>query len=603
MRVSVLANGTVIDNRYKVNGRIGSGGMADVYLCDDQHLGRPVALKVMHERFAADQSFVQRFEREAQAAAGLQHKNVVNVFDRGQVGNTYYIAMEYLQGRSLKDVINAMGALDPKLAIHICLQILAAARFAHSKGIVHRDLKPQNVMIDDEWNVKVTDFGIAHNPVDGDITQTGQMVGTAQYISPEQAQGKPVSSSSDLYSVGVVLFEMLTGKVPFDGDSSVAIALKHINEPPPRPTSIVPTIPPPLEAVVVKAMAKSPVERYASADEFTAALERARDGIGEAPGKTEIRTAPTVMGTTAPSAEELAKKKRKRNWIIAGCVVAALLVAALLYFLLVGGKVNVPNVVGRSVGDAQSRLAEAGFKTQVFRQTNKAPNGEVFSQSPAGNSEARKGATVILNVSSGPGTVAMPDVEGLTEDEATEQLEGLGLKVEIKREFSNDVKKNRATRTVPGAGENAERGSTVDLYLSRGPKQAAVPNVVGQDVTEATKTLEDAGFEVDTTEADGPEKEGEVTKQSPSSGTEADEGSTVELTVASGQNTVPDVTGLSRDEAERELEEAGFDTTATLVDTEDIADDGKVVSQSPSSGTRPVGSTVTLEIGQLVESP
>lgn len=601
--MTVLANGTIIDNRYKVNGRIGSGGMADVYLCDDTHLGRPVALKVMHERFAADQSFVQRFEREAQAAAGLQHKNVVNVFDRGQVGNTYYIAMEYLQGRSLKDVINAMGALDPKLAVHICLQILAAARFAHSKGIVHRDLKPQNVMIDDEWNVKVTDFGIAHNPVDGDITQTGQMVGTAQYISPEQAQGKPVSSSSDLYSLGVVLFEMLTGRVPFDGDASVAIALKHINDPPPRPTSIVPTIPLPLEAVVMKAMAKSPVERYSSADEFSAALERARDGIGEVPGKTEIRTAPTVLGTTAPVVEDPAAKRRRRNWIIAGCVVAALLIAALLYFLLVGGKVSVPNVVGRSVGDAQSRLAEAGFKTQVFRQTNKAPSGEVFSQSPKAGGEARKGATVILNVSSGPGTVAMPDVEGLTEDEATEQLESLGLKVEIEKEFSNDVRKNRATRTVPGPGENAERGSTVDLYLSRGPKQAAVPNVVGQDVTEATKTLEDAGFEVDTTEEDGPQEEGEVTEQSPSSGSEADEGSTVELTVASGQNTVPDVKGLTQNEAESELEEAGFDSSATLVDTEDIADDGKVVTQSPASGSRPVGSTITLEIGQLVETP
>lgn len=601
--MSVLANGTLIDNRYKVNGRIGSGGMADVYLCDDQHLGRPVAIKVMHERFAQDASFVQRFEREAQAAAGLQHKNVVNVFDRGQVGNTYYIAMEYLQGRSLKDVIVAMGALDPKLAIHIALQILAAARFAHSKGIVHRDIKPQNVMIDDEWNVKVTDFGIAHNPVDGDITQTGQMVGTAQYISPEQAQGRPVSNASDLYSMGVVLFEMLTGKVPFDGESSVQIALKHISDPPPRPSSIVPTVPPALDAVVLKAMAKSPVERYASADEFTSALENARDGIGEAPGKTEIRTAPTVAGTVAETPEDLARKRRRRNWIIAGCVVAALLIAALLYFLLVGSKVTVPNVVGRTVGDAQSRLAESGFKTQIFRQTNKAPNGEVFSQSPTGGQEARKGATVILNVSSGPGTVALPDVEGLTESEATEQLEALGLKVEVKREFSADTRSGRATRTVPGAGENAERGSTVDLYLSRGPKQVAVPSVVGQDVDQATKTLEDAGFEVDTTEEDGPEDEGEVTKQSPAGGGEADEGSTVELTVASGNNTVPDVTGLSQSDAENELEEAGYKVSTTEVDVDDIADDGKVVKQTPTSGVRPVGSTVTLEIGVFVETP
>ena len=598
--MSVLANGTVVDNRYKVNGRIGSGGMADVYLCDDQHLGRPVALKVMHERYAADASFVTRFEREAQAAAGLQHKNVVNVFDRGQVGNTYYIAMEYLAGRSLKDVINAMGALDPKLAIHITLQILAAARFAHTKGIVHRDIKPQNVMIDDEWNVKVTDFGIAHNPVDGDITQTGQMVGTAQYISPEQAQGKPVSAASDLYSIGVVLFEMLTGKVPFDGDSSVSIALQHINEPPPRPTSIVPTVPPILEAVVLKAMAKSPVERFASADEFSSALERARDNLGAAPGKTEVRSA--VVAEKIPPAEDPAAKRRRRNWIIAGCVIAALLIAGLAYFLLVGNKETVPNVVGRSLGDAQSRLAEAGFKTEVFRETNKAPVGEVFKQSPTGGTEAKKGSTIILNVSSGPGLVEMPDVEGMTEDEATEQLEGLGLKVEVKREFDADVRRGRAIRTVPGTGESAEKGSTIDLFISRGPEQVDVPNVVGQDVDEATTTLEKAGFEVDTVEEDSAESEGQVLKQSPASGGKADDGSTVKLTVASGQNEVPDVTGLKESDARSELEEAGFRVNVRTVDVDNAQDDGSVVTQTPESGSLSVGSTVAIEVGSFTET-
>lgn len=601
--MSVLANGTVIDNRYKVNGRIGSGGMADVYLCDDQHLGRPVALKVMHSQFASETSFVQRFEREAQAAAGLQHKNVVNVFDRGEVEGTYYIAMEYLPGRSLKDVIDAMGPLDPKLAIHLCLQILAAARFAHAKGIVHRDIKPQNVMIDDEWNVKVTDFGIAHNPVDGDITQTGQMVGTAQYISPEQAQGKPVSNASDIYSIGVVLFEMLSGRVPFEGDSSVAIALKHINDAVPRPSSVAPTVPPQLDSITMKAMAKSPVERYASTDEFSVALERARDGLGEAPGKTEIRGAATVAATTAPSADELAKKRRRRNWIIAGSIAAVAVVAALIYFLLVGGKVEVPNVVGRSVGDAQSRLAQAGFKSQVFRERNNAPNGEVFGQSPTGGGEAKKGATVILNVSSGPGTVTMPDLEGLTEDEATETLEGLKLKVDTKREFSADVRKNRVARTVPGAGDSAEIGSTVDLYLSRGPKQTQVPGVVGQSLEDATRTLEDAGFEVDTVEEDGEKPEGEVLRQSPASGVEADDGSKVKLTVASGQNAIPDVVGLSESESTRQLEDAGFKVKTREVDVDDIADDGKVVTQSPTPGVRPIDSTVTIEVGKLAAAP
>jgi serine/threonine-protein kinase len=593
--MSVLANGTLIDNRYTVRGRIGSGGMADVYLCDDQHLGRPVALKVMHERFAADAAFVQRFEREAQAAAALQHKNVVNVFDRGRVGETYYIAMEYLPGRTLKDVINAMGALDPKLAIHICLQILAAARFAHGKGLVHRDIKPQNVMIDDEWNVKVTDFGIAHTPEGGDITQTGQMVGTAQYISPEQAQGKAVSNASDLYSIGVVLFEMVTGKVPFDGDSSVAIALQHINQPPPRPSSVNPSVPPALDAIVLKAIAKSPVERFASAEEFTQALERARDNLGAPPGRTEVR------GAVAATPEQK-KDNRRRNWIIAGCVFAALVAAGLAYFLLVGNKATVPNVVGRAAGDARSRIAEAGFKSEVFSQTNKAPVGEVISQSPAGGRKAKKGSTVILNVSSGPGEVTMPDVQGLSQSTATNQLEALGLTVKVVREYDIDVASGKATRTVPGVGEKAQKGSEVELYVSRGPKQITVPDVVGQDVDKATKTLENAGFDVTTTEVDGPEPQGQVTKQSPAGGGRADDGSKVKLTVASGQNTVPDVTGLKQSTAKGDLEDAGFTVKVKQVDVTDDTEDGIVQTQDPTGGTADVGSTVTIEVGNFVDN-
>lgn len=614
--MTVLQPATLVDNRYRVTQRIGTGGMADVYLADDQHLGRKVALKVMHERFAADRQFVQRFEREAQAAAGLQHRNIVGVYDRGQVGGTFYIAMEYLPGRSLKDVINAMGALDAKLAIHLALQILEAAKFAHSRGIVHRDIKPQNVMIDDEWNAKVADFGIAHDPVAGDITQTGQMIGTAQYISPEQAQGKPVSSASDLYSVGVVLFEMLTGRVPFEGESSVPIALKHINEKPARPSSIAPAVGPALDAVVLKAMAKSPVERYASAEEFITALENAKGALGAPPGQTEIRTAPTAVAAAAtgaaagaavagaapnqPTDEAAKKKKRRRNWLIAGGVAAALVTAGVLWFVLAGSKATVPNVVGRSAGDAQSRLAAAGFKSQVFNLQNDAPVGEVFSQSPAGGAKAKKDSTVILNVSAGPGTVTMPDVEGMTSKDAEKKLEGLGLKVELKREYSKDVLKGIATRTTPAGGEQAERGSSVELYISRGAKQVEVANVVGLDIEDAKAQLEDDGFEMQTTEEESSEAEGKVLKQSPSAGGKADDGSTVKLTVASGRNSLPDVTGLREADAIQELEDAGFKVETQEIDVTDVDDDGVVVSQSPAGGGAvKVGATVTIEVGVL----
>jgi serine/threonine-protein kinase len=589
----------MIDNRYKVRTRIGSGGMADVYLADDQTLGRPVAIKVMHERFAQDPEFVQRFEREAQAAASLQHKNVVNVFDRGAVGSTFYIAMEYLQGRSLKDVVRAMGALEPRLAIHIIQQILAAARFAHSKGVVHRDIKPQNVMIDDEWNVKVTDFGIAYQPASGDITQTGTMMGTAQYISPEQAQGRPVSAASDLYSIGVVLFEMLTGRVPFDGESSVPIALKHVNAEPPRPSALSPGVPVVLDEIVLHAMAKEPADRYHGAEEFSVALERALVSL-QPGGKTEVRAAPTAVATPVAVVDEPPADNR-RNWLIAALVAALLLAGLLAYLLLVGQKETVPNVVGRAVSDAQSRLAAAGFKSEVFRQRNPtAPVDEVFSQTPSGGEKAKKGSTIVLNVSSGPGEVEMPDIEGQTQKEAIQQLKALGLDVRTRREFSARFPRGIAIRTVPDAGKKAERGSTVDLYVSRGPKQVTVPDVVGLDRAEAEKRLKAAGFTVDVTEKDSPKPKDEVLEQTPASGQKADEKSQVKLVVASGSNQVPSVLDLPENDAVQELEDAGFKVEVMTVDVDNAGDDGKVVSQTPSSGKETVGSTVVIDVGSFI---
>src|SRR3989440_7060152 len=259
-----VAAGIVIDGRYKVLQRLGSGGMADVFRAEDDQLGRKVALKLLHRRFSEDPGFVERFRREAQAAAGLQHPNVVSVYDRGAYDGTFYIAMEYLPGRSLKQLIRQEAPLDPIRAIDITLQILKAARFAHRRGVIHRDLKPHNVIVDESDNAKVTDFGIARAGA-SDMTETGSIMGTAQYLSPEQAQGHAVSAGSDLYSIGVVLDGMLTGRGPFDGESAVTIALKHVSEAPPPMTLFNPAVPGELEQVVMWVLEKNPVDRPANA--------------------------------------------------------------------------------------------------------------------------------------------------------------------------------------------------------------------------------------------------------------------------------------------------------------------------------------------------
>src|SRR3984893_11469732 len=298
-----LMMGALIDDRYKVVSRLGAGGMADVYLAEDQQLGRKVALKLLHRRFAEDPGFVERFRREAQAAAGLQHPNVVSVYDRGSYDGTYYIAMEYLPGRTLKQVIRQEAPVDPIRAIDITIQILKAARFAHRRGVIHRDLKPHNVMLDEADHAKVTDFGIARAGA-SDMTETGSIMGTAHYLSPEQAQGHPVNASSDLYAVGVVLYELLTGKVPFDGESPVTIALKHVSEAPAPLLHLNPGIPPELEHVVMWALNKNPGDRPQDADQLILALEQAKAVIvsGARGQHTASMAALAAVGMGAPGA-------------------------------------------------------------------------------------------------------------------------------------------------------------------------------------------------------------------------------------------------------------------------------------------------------------
>jgi eukaryotic-like serine/threonine-protein kinase len=587
--VPELARDTVVDGRYRVIRRLGAGGMAEVYCAEDQQLGRQVALKLLYRRFAEDDEFVERFRREASAAAGLQHPNIVQVFDRGRWDGTYYIAMEFLPGRSLKQIVHDHGALEPDLAADLTIQILQAARFAHRRGVVHRDLKPQNVLVDDEGRAKVADFGIARAGA-SDMTETGSVMGTAQYLSPEQAQGEPVDARADLYSIGVVLYELLTGVVPFDAESPVTVALKQVSEAPVPAIQRNPAIPPALDAVVMHAMRKDPNARFQDADEFIAAIERALAG-----GFVEQRV------VEEPVVEDDGWKK----WAIAALVVLALAAIAVGAYLLLRTETKpVPNVVDKRAENATQILQREGFEVNIVPlQSDTVEEDRVAGQDPAPGEDAEVGSEVTINVSTGPGEALIPLVQGLPVDEATDQMRDAGFRTERSNEYSDTVKKNRVIETSPAEGESVRKGSTVTLVVSRGKEKTAIPDVVGQPQDQAEAALGDAGFQVGTQEQEDADAEpGTVLAQDPPAGTQAAAGTRVTLTLATApaQVEVPDVVEEERDAARQALEDAGFTVRVVdePVDTPD--EDGFVTGQDPGAGEMAEpGSRVTITVGRF----
>ncbi len=553
----MIAAGTVIDGRYEALSRIGTGGMADVYLARDQLLGRQVAVKLLHHRFAEDQEFVERFRREASSAASLSHPNVVAIFDRGEWDGTYYIAMEYLPGRSLKTVVREQGPLDPVSAIDIVAQILHAARFAHGRGVIHRDLKPHNVILDEEGRAKVTDFGIARAGA-SDMTLTGSIMGTAQYLSPEQAQGQAVSAASDLYAVGIVLYELLTGAVPFDGETAVTIALKQVSATPPPPSALNAAVPPELDAVVLRALAKNPAERFADANEFLAALEYVRQllcgeaGQGTAIGNGPVPATALLLPLAGEPVDELqdAAARRRRWWWVAGATVLALAVAAVLLLLLLPAKheVTVPNVTGQTEAAASARLAAGGLTAVSSAMASTAfPAGIVFGETPPHGSVVSKGSRVTLLVSSGPGSAPVPEVKGLASAQAVQKLTKAGFKPRTQTQSSATVPVGKVISTEPSAHTETQAGSPVTVFVSSGPAQVSVPDVTGQSEAEAKASLRAAGLEpgaVTKRESAGSEA-GVVLSQSPAAGSSLATGQSVSLVVvkAPRETTVPRVVG------------------------------------------------------------
>jgi eukaryotic-like serine/threonine-protein kinase len=601
-------SGTVVDERYRLDRKIGSGGMADVWLAEDTELDRSVAIKILHDRFAQDKEFVQRFQREAQAAAGLQHPNVVGIFDRGAFDGTYFIAMEYVEGPSLKDLVK--GGMTPKDAIDFTRQILNAARFAHRKGIVHRDLKPQNVLIDDEGRARVADFGIARAGETSDITATGSVMGTAQYISPEQAQGKPTTPRSDIYSIGVILYEELTGRVPFEGDSAVAVALKQVSEAPRRPSAINPNVPPALDAVVMRALAKDPDARFKDADAFLRALDAA-EKAPEVPRAEDTAAYAAVSPsgeTELPVEEEYYEEVRDRRrwrWLVVALLAAG--VAALVAFALTRpSHIAVPDVTGENVDEATRILDDRGFDVALKPVPSAAPRNQVVEQDPIATNlsgdKAEEGSTVTLSVSSGPAIVAVPDVTGLAEEEARKRLENAGFPVTVQQQFSKTVPRGEAIGTEPAAGTQFSTGQPVTLLISRGVNTVTVPDVVGLDDQAALAALSDAGLSGTLVQRDSTEPEGEVLSQSPAAGKRVSRGSQVTIFASTGAITVPEVVGQRRKAAVTSLKRAGFVVSVTEDETTDPSEIGVVISEFPPGGSRGRrGDTVTISVG--VQSP
>jgi serine/threonine-protein kinase len=638
MSADEIKENTVIDGRYRVLHRVGSGGMADVYCAEDTHLGRNVAMKLLHRRFAQDREFVERFRREASSAAGLQHPNVVGVYDRGEFDGTYYIAMEFCEGRSLKQVITSEAPLDVRRAIGITKQILIAARFAHRRNVIHRDLKPHNVILDDEDNVKVTDFGIARAGA-SDITEAGAIMGTAQYLSPEQAQGRPVTEASDLYAIGVVLFEMLTGRAPFDGDSAVAIALKHVNQPAPSPRQFVPSIPPALEAVVIKALAKDASQRYTEAESFIRDLDAVETSLNRGTVDTEstavfaplpvpvasspapvasppVPVAPPpapappepppveaeVIEALPPGPPEPPEGRNRWPWI-AGAVLLALAALGVFLALVVFSKdqVNVPGLVGQTLDSARVELDRAGLQVDIRRRADPAPANIVFDQAPGPGKKVDDGSTVAVFVSNGPGTVKVPDVVGLTEADAKRRIRDASLRPQVEQESSAKVALGIVIRSDPSARRPVDRRSTVTLVVSSGPQKVDVPDVTGLDQQDAVNQLREAGLSTVVREKASSEPVDTIVSQSPAGGQQVDQGSTVTLFVSNGKvKEVPDVTGLSQAEAETEITDAGFTPSVRTRPTDQPDEDGTVLSQSPSGGSkRKENATVTITVGKL----
>ncbi|MEU4130129.1 Stk1 family PASTA domain-containing Ser/Thr kinase [Streptomyces wuyuanensis] len=626
--------GQVLDGRYRVDARIAVGGMATVYRAVDTRLDRVLALKVMHPALAADASFVERFIREAKSVARLSHPNVVGVYDQGAEGAYVYLAMEYVAGCTLRDVLRERGALRPRAALDILEPVLAALGAAHRAGFVHRDMKPENVLIGDDGRVKVADFGLVRAV--GSVTSTtGSLLGTVSYLAPEQIESGTADTRADVYACGVVLYEMLTGGKPHSGDTPAQVLYRHLNEDVPPPSAAVPGLAPGLDGLVAAATARDPESRPDDAVALLGRTREARAGLtddqldavppqartpdaGTSAGSEDrtsviARPLPTAGGAVdrtsrletppvgpPPSRSGGRRLPAPRRGVLAAVVgvLMVLGVGAGVWYINSGQFTRVPTVLGRTEAVAKQRLSEAGLDVESVKKgfSDSYARGTVMDVNPDPGRRIRHNGSVTLVISRGPEIVKVPELEGLKLADARNTLREAGLAPGvITREFSGEAAQGTVIRSEPAAGTERRPDSAVALVVSKG-SPVDVPDVTGDSVEDATSTLEDAGLKVRVApeRIHSPEEAGAVARQSPAEGGQAATGDTITLTVSKGPRMVevPDVTGDSLDDARRELEEAGFEVKVErafpfLGDT--------VESQSVEGGGQAAeGSTITI---------
>lgn len=615
----------VFNDRYQIIAKIGSGGMADVYKAMDSVLERPVAIKVLHRHFAEDEDFVTRFRREAQAAANLNHPNIVSIYDWGSQNSTYFIVMELLEGESLKQHIQSKGMVEPRDAMEITKKVLSALSFAHRNDIIHRDIKPHNIIITKDDEVKVTDFGIARAGV-STMTQTGTILGTAHYLSPEQARGQEVGVTSDLYSAGVVLYEMVTGRIPFDGENPVAIALKHVHEAPVRPNEINPKVTPALQTIILKAMAKNPESRYQSAAEMRNDIMRLMEGmpiVAVPPDEQETLIMAALPGSRNDTTIQRqtprpmpAPTKAKPNWpaiIIAVVLVLGASVAGGWFLVssgIIGGPeiITVPDVTDKTEAEAAAMLKAEGLKLGEVNDaySNTVEPGIIISQLPAAGEKLEEGKEVSVTISQGRNLVTVPDVTNDTSAVATNKLIKAGLALgDSDYEFSEDFEQDKVIRTEPEIGEDVPADTEVTLIISKGQDSVQIPDVEGKTSAEAKSLLVGDGLVVTITESfhDTVDK-GNVIRTVPIAGSLAKKASDVTVYVSKGAEliTVPDVLNKLEDEASAILDEKGFNIDVQILNGVSPDKDNRVISQDPSKGEqRRKGTVVLIVVGNSAE--